>query len=121
MKSNVAYSPFAVIGFVMAMMAGLELPLLAIRKQIASAINLVVHMARLQDGSRKVIQITELPGMEGDIITMQDIFKFETTGVTQDGKVKGEMMPTGIRPMFTPRLEAVGYRLRGEIFGAGRV
>ncbi len=105
----------------MSMMAGLELPLLAIRKQIASAINLVVHMARLQDGARKIVQITELSGMEGEVITMQDIFKFDATGVTQDGKVKGEMRPTGIRPMFTPRLEAVGYRLRGEIFGAGRV
>jgi pilus assembly protein CpaF len=105
----------------MAMMAGLELPLLAIRKQIASAIHLVVHMARLQDGTRKIVQITEIPGMEGEVITMQDIFKFDATGVTQDGKIKGEMRPTGIRPLFTPRLEAVGYRLRGEIFGAGRV
>jgi pilus assembly protein CpaF len=105
----------------MSMMAGLELPLLAIRKQIASAINLIVHMARLQDGSRKVTQITEISGMEGEVITMQDIFKFDITGVATDGKVKGEMRPTGIRPMFTPRLDAVNYRLRGEIFGAGLV
>jgi pilus assembly protein CpaF len=105
----------------MAMMAGLELPLQAIRKQIASAVNLIVHMARLQDGSRKIIQITEISGMEGEVITMQDIFKFDITGIMQDGKVKGEMRPTGIRPMFTPRLESVGYRLRGEIFGAGRM
>jgi pilus assembly protein CpaF len=105
----------------MAMMAGLELPLTAIRKQIASAIHLVVHMSRLQDGSRKVVQITEISGMEGDVISMQDIFKFDQAGLTPEGKVKGDMRPTGIRPMFTPRLEAVGYRLRGEIFGAGLV
>jgi pilus assembly protein CpaF len=103
------------------LMSGLELPLVAIRKQIASAIHLIVHMARLQDGSRKVVQITEIAGMEGDVISMQDISKFDQTGVSPDGKVKGEMRATGIRPMFTPRLEAVGYRLRGEIFGAGLV
>ena len=103
----------------MSMMAGLDMPLLAIRKQIAAAINLIVHLSRLSDGSRKMTHITELPGMEGDIITLTDIFKFEQTGVTPEGKIIGHLRPTTMRPLFTPRLEAAGYKLGGEIFGAG--
>jgi pilus assembly protein CpaF len=102
----------------LAMMAGLDLPVLAIRRQIASALNLIVHMARLQDGSRRVTQITELSGMEGDVVTQQDIFKFEQTGISFDGKIIGDLRATGIRPFFTPKLEAAGFKLRGEIFGA---
>jgi pilus assembly protein CpaF len=102
----------------MAMMAGLEIPLMALRTQIAAAIDLIVHMERLSDGSRKVTRITEVPRMEGDIVTLSDIFKFDQTGVTSNGKVLGEMVPTGLRPLFTPRLEATGIKLRGEIFGA---
>ena len=103
----------------MVMMSGLELPLLAIRRQIASAINLVVHMARLTDGARKITHLTEVSGMEGEVITMSDIFKFEQTGVGPEGKVLGQLKATGLRPMFSPRLEVVGFKLRGEIFGAG--
>jgi pilus assembly protein CpaF len=103
----------------MSMMAGLDMPLLAIRKQIAAAINLIVHLARLSDGSRKMTHITELSGMEGDIITLTDIFKFEQTGISPDGKIIGQLRPTNMRPLFTPRLEAAGYKLGGEIFGAG--
>jgi len=103
----------------MCMMAGLEIPLLAIRKQIAAAINLIVHLARLSDGSRKMTHITELSGMEGDVITLTDIFKFEQTGISPDGKIIGQLRPTNMRPLFTPRLEAAGYKLGGEIFGAG--
>jgi pilus assembly protein CpaF len=103
----------------MCMMAGLEMPLIAIRKQIAAAINLIVHLARLSDGSRKMTHITELSGMEGDIITLTDIFKFEQTGISPDGKIIGQLRPTNMRPLFTPRLEAAGYKLGGEIFGAG--
>jgi pilus assembly protein CpaF len=103
----------------MVMMAGLELPLLAIRRQIASAINLVVHMSRLTDGARKITHLTEVSGMEGDVITMSDIFKFEQTGVGPEGKVLGQLKPTGLRPMFSPRLEVVGYKLRGELFVSG--
>jgi pilus assembly protein CpaF len=103
----------------MCMMAGLEMPLLAIRKQIAAAINLIVHLARLSDGSRKMTHITELSGMEGDVITLTDIFKFEQTGVTPIGKIVGHLYPTNMRPLFTPRLEAAGFKLGGEIFGAG--
>jgi pilus assembly protein CpaF len=103
----------------MAMMAGLEMPLLAIRKQIASAVNLIVHQNRLEDGSRKTTRITEVAGMESDVVTLTDIFKFEQTGIGPDGKITGELKPTGIRPLFTPRLEVAGFRLKGEIFGAG--
>jgi pilus assembly protein CpaF len=103
----------------MTLMSGIELPVIAIRRQIASAINLVVHMSRLQDGTRKTTQITEIVGMEGDVVTQMDIFKFIQTGVGQDGKVLGELRPTGIRPQFTPKLEVAGFKLGGEIFGAG--
>jgi pilus assembly protein CpaF len=103
----------------MSMMAGLEMPLMAVRKQIAAAINLIVHLARLPDGTRKMTYITEVAGMEGDVITLTDIFKFEQTSVTPEGKIIGNLRPTGMRPLFTPRLEAAGYKLGGEIFGAG--
>ncbi|HEX7620806.1 MAG TPA: CpaF family protein [Anaerolineales bacterium] len=103
----------------MAMMAGLDMPLLAIRRQIAAAVNLIVHLARLSDGSRKMTHITELSGMEGDMVTLTDIFKFNQTGVSPEGKIIGQIRPTGMRPMFSPRLEASGFKLGGEIFGAG--
>jgi pilus assembly protein CpaF len=103
----------------MAMMAGLDMPLLAIRKQIAAAVNLIVHLARLSDGSRKMTHITELSGMEGEVVTLTDIFKFDQIGITPEGKIIGQLRPTGMRPLFTPRLEASGFKLGGEIFGAG--
>ncbi len=102
----------------MAMMAGLEMPLLAIRKQIASAINLIVHQDRLEDGSRKTTRITEIAGMESDVVTLTDIFKFERTGSSQDGRILGNLKPTGIRPLFSPRLELAGFKLGADIFGA---
>jgi pilus assembly protein CpaF len=103
----------------MALMSGIDLPVVAIRRQIASAINLIVHMSRLQDGTRKATQITEVVGMESDIVTQMDIFKFTQTGISPEGKVLGEMRPTGIRPQFSPKLEVAGFKLGGEIFGAG--
>jgi pilus assembly protein CpaF len=103
----------------MAMMAGLDMPMLAIRRQIASAVNLIIHISRLTDGSRKITHITEVSGMEGEVVTMSDIFKFEQSGVGSDGKIQGNLRATGLRPMFSPRLEVVGYKLRGEIFGVG--
>ena len=102
----------------MSMMAGLDMPLMALRTQIAAAIDLVVHMERLTDGSRKVTRVTEVPRMEGDIVTLSDIFHFVQTGISSTGKVQGDMEATGLRPLFTPRLEAAGFKLRGEIFGA---
>jgi pilus assembly protein CpaF len=102
----------------MCLMSGIDLPVKVLREQIAAAIDLVVQQARLKDGSRKITAITEVSGMEGDIITMTDIFKFQQTGIGPDGKVLGELRPTGIRPAFSQRLEAAGYRLGPEIFGA---
>jgi pilus assembly protein CpaF len=101
----------------MAMMSGLDLPLLAVRNQIASAIDLIVHMDRLTDGTRKVVRIAEIPRMEGDVVTLSDLFRFDQTGIAPDGKILGEMRATGLRPVFTPKLEVAGYKLRGEIFG----
>ena len=85
--------------------------------QIASAIDLIVHMDRLTDGSRKIVRIAEVPRMEGDVVTLSDLFRFDQTGITKDGKIQGQMKATGLRPIFTPRLEVAGYKLRGEIFG----
>jgi pilus assembly protein CpaF len=79
-------------------------------------VDLIVQQTRLKDGQRKVTAVTEVAGMEGDIIVLTDIFKFNQTGVTTDGKVLGEVNATGIRPNFTPRLEAAGFKLSAEIF-----
>lgn len=101
------------------LMAGMDLPLKVVRQQISSAIDLIVQQTRLKDGNRKVTAITEVAGMEGDVVVLTDIFKFNQTGVA-DGKVLGELVPTGIRPLFSPRLEAAGYKLGAEIFMAGK-
>jgi len=101
----------------MCLMAGLDLPVKVVREQVASAVDLIVQQTRLRDGSRKVTQITELAGMEGDTVVLTDIFKFEQTSVSPEGKVIGELKPTGIRPLFTSKLEAAGFKLRPEIFG----
>lgn len=100
------------------LMSGMDLPLNVLREQIASAIDLIVQQSRLTDGTRKITSITEVAGMEGQTIVMTDIFKFEKTGTTPEGKVIGELKPTGIRPFFTPRLEQSGFRLGPEVFGA---
>jgi pilus assembly protein CpaF len=97
-------------------MANLNLPERAMRHQIASAIHAVVQIARLADGTRKVISISEVTGMEGDVVAMQDIFVFERHGVEESGKVRGRFTATGIRPKFADRLLAAGYRLRQSIF-----
>src|SRR5436309_2708217 len=97
------------------LMAGVDLPLRAIRQQIAGAINLIVQLSRLRDGSRKVTQITEIVGMEQDVITMQDIFEMEQKGATQDGKVLAEFRPTGLRPKILDRMFAQGIPLPKEI------
>ena len=102
----------------MTLMAGMELPVRAIREQIASALHLVVHLERLRDGARKVTHISEIQGMEGDVITMTDIFIFEQTGF-ENGKVIGRLRPTGLRPRFMDRIEASGIHLPASIFGVG--
>jgi pilus assembly protein CpaF len=96
--------------------AGMDLPLRAIRETIASAVHLIVHLERMKDGSRKVVNVTEVQGMEGDVIVMQDIFVFEQTGY-EGGKVLGRLRPTGIRPKFMDKIEALGINLPAEIFG----
>ncbi|MBI5353534.1 MAG: CpaF family protein [Chloroflexi bacterium] len=98
------------------LMAGMDLPLKVVRQQISSAVDLIVQQTRLKDGQRKVTAVTEVAGMEGDIIVLTDIFKFTQTGVTADGKVQGEVHATGIRPNFTPRLEAAGFKLSADVF-----
>jgi pilus assembly protein CpaF len=102
----------------MTLMSGVELPIRAIREQIASALDLVIHIERLRDGTRRVTNITEIQGMEGDTITMMDIFIFEQTGV-EDGRVIGRLRPTGLRPKFLDRIEAAGINLPASIFGVG--
>ncbi|HXF60632.1 MAG TPA: CpaF family protein [Caldilineaceae bacterium] len=101
----------------MVLMAGMELPLRAIRQQIASAIDLIIHQERLRDGSRKVVQCSEVLGMEGDTIIMQDIFTFEQTGIDENGKIIGELRPTGLRPRVNERIEQAGIHLPPSIFG----
>jgi pilus assembly protein CpaF len=100
----------------MVLMSGMDLPLKVVRQQISSAVDLIIQQTRLKDGSRKVTAITEVVGMEGEIVVLTDIFKFEQTGIGQEGKILGELKPTGIRPIFGPRLEAAGFKLGAEIF-----
>ena len=100
----------------MVLMAGMDLPVRAIREQIASALDLIIHMARLKDGSRKIVAITEVQGMEGDVIVLQDIFVFEQTGF-ENGKVLGRIRPTGVRPKFVEKFEVANIYLPPQIFG----
>jgi len=97
-------------------MAGLNLPEKGMRQQIASAINVVVQVGRLTDGTRKIVSISEISGMEGDVITMQDIFVFEREGIGGQGQVIGQFRATGIRPRFTERLKAYGIELPMSLF-----
>jgi len=100
----------------MCLMAGIDFPAQVIREQIAAAIDLIVQTARLRDGSRKIVQITEVQGMEGDVVVMQDIYRFVEQGLDSQGRVIGEMQSTGIRPKFSARLEAAGFKLAAELF-----
>jgi len=100
----------------MVLMAGMDLPLKVVRQQIASAVDLIVQQTRLKDGARKVTAVTEVAGMEGDTVVLTDVFKFEQTSVGPGGKVVGDLKPTGIRPVFGPKLEAAGFKLGAEIF-----
>ena len=100
----------------MTLMAGFELPVVAIRKQISAAIDLIVYLTRFPDGTRKVTQISEVAGMESEVITLTDIFQFQQTGTDASGKPVGQFRPTGMRPMFAPRLEAMGHRLDRQMF-----
>ena len=100
----------------MVLMSGMELPLRAIRSQIASAVDIIVQIARLRDGSRKIINISEVTGMEGDIITMQDLFRYEQHGIDSDGRLEGDFVTTGLRPQCGEKLEMNGIHLPMELF-----
>ena len=102
----------------MVLMAGMDLPSRAIREQVASAINVIVHQERMRDGSRKIVSISEINGMESETITMTDIFQFEQTGI-ENGQIVGRLRSTGLRPKFMDRIEAAGIHLPPSIFGIG--
>jgi pilus assembly protein CpaF len=102
----------------MCLMAGMDLPVRAIREQVASAIDLICQQERMRDGTRKVVSVTEVSGLEGDVITMTDIFVFEQTGM-DNGKIVGRLRPTGLRPKFMDKIETAGINLPPSIFGIG--
>jgi pilus assembly protein CpaF len=104
----------------MMLMSGMELGIRAIREQISSALNLIVHQARMKDGVRRITHVTEVVGMEGDIITLQDLFLFDyNAGIDDEGKFRGELKATGIRPRFVDRLAERGVRIPAEVFAPG--
>lgn len=101
------------------LMAGMELPLRAIREQIASSIDLIIQLARLRDGTRRIVAVTEVHGMEGQTVTMQDVFLFDySAGVDRDGRFLGHVLPTGVRPQFTDTFADLGIQLSPRVFGA---
>jgi pilus assembly protein CpaF len=100
----------------MVLMAGFDLPAKAIREQIAAAVDLIIQLERMKDGTRKVVSITEVQGMEGDVVVLQDVFKFEQTGI-EDNKIIGRLKPTGIRPKFVENFDAAGIYLPPKVFG----
>jgi len=103
----------------MVLMSGLDLPLRAIREQTASALDMIVHLSRMRDGSRRITHITEVVGMEGEIVTLQDIFSFDyEAGVDEDGRISGSVRPTGLRPQFVDQLAGVGVIFDPTVFGA---
>lgn len=104
----------------MVLMAGFELPVAVIREQMSSALHLIVHLSRLMDGSRRVVQVSEVTGLEGSMITLQEIFTFRQETIDANGKVIGQLHSTGIRPQFTERLHAFGVELPPDVFGTGR-
>ena len=115
-----ANSPRDVISRIetMTLMAGYELPVRAIREQISSAVDLIVHVDRMRDGSRRLVNITEVVGMEGDVITLTDIFHFEQSGFEED-RIVGQLRATGLRPNFMTKIEAAGIHMPPSIFGVG--
>jgi pilus assembly protein CpaF len=104
----------------MVLMAGMDLPSRAVREQIASAMNLIVHQHRFSDGTRKITHISEIQGMEGDVIVLQDIFLYRQYGVDAEGRTVGEHLATGLRPKFLGLLESKGIHLSPEIFAPRR-
>jgi pilus assembly protein CpaF len=104
----------------MVLMAGLDLPSRAIREQVASAIHLIIHLSRLRDGTRRVTHVTEVNGLEGQVIAIQDIFVLDHgIQLGDDGLIHASLVPTGIRPAFADRLKAEGLAVPGRLLGAG--
>jgi pilus assembly protein CpaF len=107
----------------MALMGGIDFPVRVVREQLSSAVQLIIQQSRLRDGSRKITHITEIAGMEGERVVMQDLFRFHEEGVDEQGKVRGSLRPSGLRPSFQHKLEAHGFKLPAEMFvhngGAG--
>jgi pilus assembly protein CpaF len=104
----------------MVLMAGVSLPMKALREYIASALDVVIHVGRLSDGTRKLMRVTEVAGLEQDVLTTQDIFVFEQQGIDADGRVRGFHRATGVRPRFSDRLERAGVVLSRELFDPSR-
>ena len=106
----------------MVLMAGMDLPVRAIREQVSSAVDLIIQQTRLKDGTRRITAITEIVGMEGDIITTQDVFLFDyAAGVDEHGKFKGDLVSTGLRPRFLERLADHGVHVDPAVFMTGRL
>jgi pilus assembly protein CpaF len=100
------------------LMAGMDLPLRAIREQVASAVNLIIQLSRLRDGTRRVTHVTEVQGMEGDVVTLQDAFVFDyAAGIDANGRFLGRPISTGVRPRFVERFADLGIRINPSIFG----
>jgi len=100
----------------MVAMANLNLPVSAVRQQISNGIQVVIQVSRMSDGSRKIMSISEVVGMEGEVITMQELFSFERQGLDEEGNVRGRFRPTGIRPKFADTLQARGVEVAGSLF-----
>jgi pilus assembly protein CpaF len=103
------------------LLSGVNLPTRAMREQISAGLDVVIHVARMTDGRRRVTGVTEIVGMEGDVIASQDIFLFQQTGVSEDGTVIGHFKATGIRPKFADRMAIAGIPVSSDIFEEGRV
>jgi pilus assembly protein CpaF len=100
----------------MVLMAGIDLPIKAIREQISGALDLIIHQSRLKDGSRKITHITEVQNLEGDVVVLQDIFVYQQTGVDENGKSVGHIVPTGVRPRFYEQLDVSGIHIPPSVF-----
>jgi pilus assembly protein CpaF len=100
----------------MVLMAGFELPAKAIREQVSAALNVIIQVARLSDGARKIVKVSEVTGMEGEVVVMQDIFVFEKQGLDPEGKVIGQFRASGVRPKFLEMIHMAGIHLPSEIF-----
>jgi pilus assembly protein CpaF len=117
-----ANSPRDALGRIenMVLMAGFDLPIAAIREQLASALHVIVQLTRLPDGTRRVVNVTEVAGQEGNLVSLQDLFVFKQQGIDSNGKVLGELHATGIRPRFAEKLHAYGVELAGDVFDTSR-